>query len=898
MKKINDDIIYAFLNCSYKAFLKHHGAIGSKTEHELLECKLLQRDKAMYFDKLRARAHEIQILIEFAPQNNNQCQKLTYVIEPIIQTKQFLLYFDAIEINPMKESSENFVYSPIAISAKEKILPIEKLLLSIKGLLLAAVYDSPPEYGKIIYGRNVRMTKFPLKPHSWKVTKLLKELTTVINNKTPPKFYRNGHCQICEYQGACQALLLKKDDLSLLGRMGQKEVNKLNNKGIFTIHQYSYTYRPKKRKKKLIKPQRVEYPLKALALRENRTYIIEAPTLPNSKTEIYFDLEGLSDENFFYLIGILIIKGKTKNHFSFWANYQNDTEKIVTNFIDKISTLQNFTIYHYGNYEIHALKKLNKTLENRFDKEIAMITKHSINILSLFSSHIYPPTYTNSLKDIAHYIGFEWTDKKASGMQSIVWRKNWELTNETTYKKKLIQYNIDDLEALYSVKKWIANIENNLKKDNEHFIKASDVQSVSYHKWGRSNFQIPELEEINKYAYFDYQRTKIYLRTNSTVKKAIHRARKCNKQINKIDKVLEHLPMKCPSCNYDTFCQISNTKKLIPNLKFMKNGVKRWNLQLPASSYQCSRCGEEFSLQKYGRNLLIWSMNQYITYFTSMPKIEKMLLENFHIYVPHAALYRFKTHLAKEYQSTYEEIKQNLILGYLLHVDETKTAVKGNPNSYVWVFASMDTVYYLFRPNREAGFLKNLLKEFQGVLISDYYSGYSSLSCQQQKCLIHLIRDLNGDLLNNQLNTEYKNIVIQFGNLLRTIIETINTYGLKKRHLHKHKEDVENFYNHIFTEDYDTELAVSWQKRFKKNKGKLFNFLNYDGIPWNNNNAENAIKPVAKYRARIKERLHEEGIKSFLVLLSIQQTCKYRGIKFLDFLKSGEKSLEEFCRNH
>jgi len=30
------------------------------------------------------------------------------------------------------------------------------------------------------------------------------------------------------------------------------------------------------------------------------------------------------------------------------------------------------------------------------------------------------------------------------------------------------------------------------------------------------------------------------------------------------------------------------------------------------------------------------------------------------------------------------------------------------------------------------------------------------------------------------------------------------------------------------------------------------NFLNYDGIPWNNNNAKNAITPFANYRSRAK----------------------------------------------
>jgi len=40
------------------------------------------------------------------------------------------------------------------------------------------------------------------------------------------------------------------------------------NRGIFTNHQFSYTFRPKKRRKNSNKPQRFEYALKALALRE------------------------------------------------------------------------------------------------------------------------------------------------------------------------------------------------------------------------------------------------------------------------------------------------------------------------------------------------------------------------------------------------------------------------------------------------------------------------------------------------------------------------------------------------------------------------------------------------------------------------------------------------------
>ena len=51
------------------------------------------------------------------------------------------------------------------------------------------------------------------------------------------------------------------------------------------------------------------------------------------------------------------------------------------------------------------------------------------------------------------------------------------------------------------------------------------------------------------------------------------------------------------------------------------------------------------------------------------------------------------------------------------------------------------------------------------------------------------------------------------------------------------------------------------------------------------------IKPFAKYREMAGHLGTRQGLEDYLVLLSTQQTCKYRGFSFLEFLKSGEKSV-------
>jgi hypothetical protein len=103
----------------------------------------------------------------------------------------------------------------------------------------------------------------------------------------------------------------------------------------------------------------------------------------------------------------------------------------------------------------------------------------------------------------------------------------------------------------------------------------------------------------------------------------------------------------------------------------------------------------------------------------------------------------------------------------LLHVDETKVRLR-NKDGYVWVFADMGHVVYIYSDTREGDILQTMLKDFRGVLVSDFYAAYDAVQCPQQKCLIHLIRDLNDDLLKHPYDAELKVLVLGFGSLLQT----------------------------------------------------------------------------------------------------------------------------------
>jgi hypothetical protein len=203
-------------------------------------------------------------------------------------------------------------------------------------------------------------------------------------------------------------------------------------------------------------------------------------------------------------------------------------------------------------------------------------------------------------------------------------------------------------------------------------------------------------------------------------------------------------------------------------------------------------------------------------------------------------------------------------------------------------------VAYIYAESREGGMVQNLLREFKGVLVSDFYAAYDSIECPQQKCLIHLMRDLNNDTLNNPFDEELKRIVGGFAELLRAIVQTVDRYGLKRHFLRKHLASVDRFYKKLIAPDYHSEAAIKCKQRFDKNHDKLFTFLRYDGVPWNNNNAEHAIKAFAKLRTVMRGTSTEKGIEEYLTLLTVSETCEYQGLDFLDFLRSGEKDIDAF----
>jgi len=343
--------------------------------------------------------------------------------------------------------------------------------------------------------------------------------------------------------------------------------------------------------------------------------------------------------------------------------------------------------------------------------------------------------------------------------------------------------------------------------------------------------------------------------------------------------------------------------KHLHDLRFTKSGVSGWIVKYRFQVFRCQHCmefipwPEQFwERTKFGRNLAAFSIFEALELCVQQRSITQTLNRLFGFQLNENVVPRFKASAAEYYRTTRARILARMLQGNLIHADETRILLKGKP-AYVWVFATFREVVYFYSETREGSLLENLLKEFKGVVVSDFYAAYDSLPCSQQKCLLHLMRDLNDAVLDNPFDEEVKGIVTRFAEILGGIVATIDRRGLKRRFLRKHGLEVERFYRHLARAAYQSEPALKCKERFEKNRDRLFTFLDHDSVPWNNNNVEHAIKAFARLRRAIEGLSTPKGIEEYLILLSVCQTCKYMGADFLDFLRSGERDIYAFANS-
>jgi hypothetical protein len=709
---------------------------------------------------------------------------------------------------------------------------------------------------------------------------------------------------------------VEQDNLSLLRGLKEKELKRYGRKGLFTLTQLAHTFRPRRKGRRSNRRTTHRYhALQALAIRDKRVFVLGAPEVPNGTVRIYLDVESNPEEGFVYLVGMIVCDSRGEARYSFWADSKDQEREIFNQMLAVVARYEDAVVFCYGGYERSFVKRMRRQADRK--RPVDRLLAALFNTLSIVYAHFYFPTYSNGLKDVAACLAYRWSDPDASGLQSIAWRIRWERTHDDLWKTKLTEYNLEDCAALRTVTEFVRgacavpapSASGRVDGTAPQVMRVQDLDKLADTRtWGKVKFVHADFKFVNDCAYFDYQRQRVFLRDRKTRRRHHRRSGvHLNRRIRPTRRI-DINASKCPACGGRSLVTIPkgqrvegvrvNVKRAF-DLVITPSGVKRKIVECRAIVYRCSRCGHCFVSERYHRlakhfhGLMSWAMYGHVAHRLSAGTLEEMFRDLFGLAVSNPEILMFKSLMARFYRPTYRALLAKILTGPVLHADETYVKLRTG-KGYVWVLASPEEVVFMYRPTREAEFLQEMLRDFQGVLVSDFYAGYESLPCSQQKCLIHLIRDMNQDLLNNPFDEELQSITKPFGSLLRSIVVTIDEHGLKRRYLGRHADQVEEFFRVLSVQSHRSDAARGLRDRLLKWQNRLFTFIRYDSVPWNNNNAENAIKQFAYYREGTTGAMKEAGLNDYLVLLSIFQTCRYRGINFLKFLLSRERDIDAF----
>lgn len=411
--QIGNSVLEAYLHCTLKGYLKLTGQPGDPLPYDEL---LARRRETVRQTVTASQKHQEY---EVRPSRSLSISDLKvgdgFILDVIIEYAALSLHFDALKRIAGKSKLGKFHYIPVLFCGSRQIRRVQKLLLTVLGAVLGSLQGKRPSVGLVMFGKECRTRKVQLDRQYREAGAVIQSLIQMSESSVRPPLILNDHCDICEFRRTCQREATKIDSLSLLRGIQPKEIKRYARRGIFTTSQLAHTFRPRRRGKRVEpKVPKREHALHAMAVRDRTIYVLGTPTLPTRPVKAYLDVEADPENNYVYLIGMVVCDSNGESTHSFWADNEAEERHIFGQFLQVLSRLKDFDLYCYGSYEKDFLKRIQNWAGDtaQLDGTITSLT----NVLSVIYRHIYFPTWSNGLKDIGSCLGYSWQSPDASGI--------------------------------------------------------------------------------------------------------------------------------------------------------------------------------------------------------------------------------------------------------------------------------------------------------------------------------------------------------------------------------------------------------------------------------------------------------------------------------------------------
>ena len=290
----------------------------------------------------------------------------------------------------------------------------------------------------------------------------------------------------------------------------------------------------------------------------------------------------------------------------------------------------------------------------------------------------------------------------------------------------------------------------------------------------------------------------------------------------------------------------------------------------------CSRCGKSVSARLapaqrpgYGPR-----MSALIAELSGMQGVSRLAVQQFlssvlGVAISTGALQKVIDRVSNALEPAYERIGQVARSESVGYIDETSW-FKTAKLHWLWVMVTASVALYLVHPHRSRQAFKELVRHWQGILVSDNFRVYQDWVNQRQSCLSHYTRKARG------LSESLDNEIARFGKQMLSLLQQLCHFA----HAPPGPRKWENFYSQFIlllmlfeTADND---AGKLARSLAAEMDSLWVFLDENGVDPTNNRAERALRFGVIWRKRCFGSQSDKGERWVERILSLKETCRLK----------------------
>ena len=366
-----------------------------------------------------------------------------------------------------------------------------------------------------------------------------------------------------------------------------------------------------------------------------------------------------------------------------------------------------------------------------------------------------------------------------------------------------------------------------------------------------------------------------------------------------VDEIRPILPELCRYCGHSLPAQIEQVQTTGEPQRHQVTELPA--IQARTIEYQCHRvicpaCREstratvpEEAAGHFGPQLT--ALIAYLTVVCRMPRrvVEALLGQVLGIDISLGSTQKCWEEASQAVAAPCQELEQQLKDEPVLNVDETGWRTHGDKR-FLWAFVAARYVVYTVAASRGSEVLARLLGAvFQGILCSDRFSAYLKYHTgKAQFCWAHLKRNLLGIVeftKSSAVERFCRDALAQHARLfrlwhkfrggqidrsqllLRSIPIQKRIFALAEQHLDSPHREVRNLATALF-----------------KHNGRLFTFLEHEGVEPTNNSAERALRTGVQWRKICFGNRSANGELATSRLLTVAETCDIQRLNILSYL--------------